>query len=80
MLRLIVLACMVLILVGGGSVYAQTTKTVKVKPPKKVKVQKVKKPPKLPATALTPDETAIRKANEKSIRERKKAFEKPRKQ
>ncbi len=70
MFRRILLLCLVLMLVGGGSVYGQTStsKTVKLKPPKKAKAPKVKKPPKPskpPAAKLTAGEKAARKAFKK---------------
>jgi hypothetical protein len=79
MLRRIVLGCLVLILAGSGFGYAQT----QVNPPKKVKPAKIKttkvkklKPPKPPKpTALTPSEKAIQKANDKNVKQQRKAFE-----
>jgi hypothetical protein len=82
MVRRILLSCLVLMFVCGASVYGQTTKTVKIKPPKKAKVEKVKKPPKPPkapkppAPKLTAGEKAAKKANEKQIRAQQKAFKK----
>jgi hypothetical protein len=79
MIRRILLSCLVLMLVCGASVYGQTTKSVKVKPPKKAKVEKVKKPPKAPkspAPKLTAGEKAAKKASEKQIRAQQQAFKK----
>lgn len=80
MFRRIVLACLVLMIAGGASAYGQTQSN----PPKKVKPAKIKtpkvkklkpsKPPK-PAT-LTPSEKAFQKANDKNVRQQRKAFEK----
>jgi type IV secretory pathway VirB10-like protein len=85
MVRRILLSCLVLMFVCCASVYGQTTKTVKIKPPNKAKVEKVKKPPKPPkaskapkppAPKLTAGEKAAKKANEKQIRAQQKAFKK----
>jgi hypothetical protein len=78
-LRRITLACLVLIMLSAGNEFAQTTKTAKIKPPKKAHVQKPKKPPKKLPTVLTPNEKAIRKANDKRIRALKKGAQKNRK-
>jgi hypothetical protein len=80
MFRRIVLACLVLMIAGGASTYAQTH----VNPPKKAKPAKIKtpkvkklKPPKPPKpAALTPGEKAIQKANDKNVKQQRKAFEK----
>ncbi len=78
MFRRILLLCLALMLVGGGSVYGQTqtSKTIKLKPPKKAKAPKVKKPPKPPAPKLTAGEKAAQKANQKQIHTQQKAFKK----
>ena len=79
MFRRILLSSFVLMLVCGASVYGQNTKTVKIKPPKKAKVEPVKKPPKAPkppAPKLSASEKAVQKTNEKQIREQQKAFKK----
>jgi hypothetical protein len=80
MFRRVVLWCLVLVLAGSASSYAQT----QINPPKKVKPAKIKtpkvkklKPPMPPKpTALTPSEKAIQKTNEKNIQQQRKAFEK----
>ena len=81
MFRRIILGCLVLILASSASGYAQT----QINPPKKVKPAKIKKTPKLKTpkppkppkpTALTPSEKAIQTANNKNIKQQRKAFEK----
>ena len=81
MLKRVLLACVVVMLIGGAG-YAQSqpvpvSKRVKTKSPRKAKVPPIKKPKEPP---LTPGERAIRKANEKSIQGQRKAFEKEKKQ
>ena len=83
MLKRIVLGSLMFLVFSGAGVHAQNTKTVKVKPAKTAKPPKIKKPPKQKApkpTPLTAQEKAIKKANEKNVREQKKAFEKQNKQ
>jgi hypothetical protein len=74
MYRRIFLTCLVLILAVEVSLYGQSTTTVKIKPPKKVKVQR------LPEPKLTPAEKAARKASIKNVRRQRKALEKQQKQ
>jgi hypothetical protein len=86
MFRRLVLGCLILMLLGEPAAYAQITrssKVIKAKPPKKIKAAKVKKPPKPPkpaSTKLTPDEKALKKANDKANRQQRKAFVKQNKQ
>jgi hypothetical protein len=79
---LLFLAVLLLLSLGcayGDSSPVQTSTTIKIKPPKKIKALKVrqkaqKKPP------LTKTDKAIHKAAEKSIREGQKALRKANKQ
>lgn len=79
----ILLSCVLLGLLSFGSAYGQsipkqTSKKVKIKPAPKIKVQDIKKADK--KLALTSDEKAIRKANQSTIRDQQKAFQKANKQ
>jgi hypothetical protein len=74
MLRQIFLTCLVLIFALGVPVYGQSSTTVKVKPLKKVKVQRPPEP------KLTPAEKVARNASIKNARRQQNALEKQRKQ
>ena len=84
MLRRIILGCLVLLLIGSASGYAQTQtpapkkiKPVKIKPAR-IKQVKTSKPPK-PAN-LTPSQKAMQKQIEKNNKIQKQAFQKQNKQ
>jgi hypothetical protein len=81
MFRRLLIATLTIMLLGA-TVYGQapqgsSPKKLKVKAPKKVKSPPVKKPKETP---LTPQERAIRKANDKIVAQQRKAFEKENRQ
>lgn len=81
MVRRLLIATLTVMLLGapvyGQAPQSSPPKKLKVKLPKKVKSPAVKKPKDSP---LSPQEKAVRKANQKMVAQQRKAFEKQKKE